>query len=1048
MLRNVSRNLIFLAVLILFASSVCFGGYKAVRITYTISGSTGIDGVVMEGLPGDPVCDADGFYSVTVDYGWAGNVTPVKQGFEFSPAERNYAKVVGNQASQNYRGSLLKYTISGSAGVIGAILEGLDGEVYSDKNGNYTATVNYGWSGVVTPVKEGYDFYPQYYEYEFVRGDEKNQAFVAELKTFVISGSTNLGGVVLKGFPDAAISDNVGDYSVTVDYGWNGHVTAVLEGYTFEPASTMYSKTVADHFRQDYAADRIILTISGNAGQSGVTMNGLGVNTVSDARGNYSAKVDYDFSGTVRPSKKGYNFMPAKVDYTNLKRDKVNDRYAAKLKTYTISGSAGMGGVVMKGLAGSPITKSDGSYSVQVNYGWKGVVTATKKGYSFDPAEMAYEDISANQSDQDYAGEILSYIVSGVVSSDGSPIGGVVLNGLPGGPVTDEDGFYSVIVDYGWTGGVEPTKKGHTFKPESFAYRHVMKDYPQNYEATLFQFAVSGVITAGGQPLKGVVVKADKGGGSGTTNGNGEYKLFVDYGFSGSVRPEKDGYTFEPSNRFTKVTEMASEREYSDVVENQAKQDYAGTILTFSIIGTVAINGEPVEGVLMTVNNGGGTSLTDSYGKYSLRVDYGWSGDVSPSKEGYMFNPPSIEYVNVTSDIDEDVREIERDASRKAAQELATSRKQARELKAARKKAEEAEASREAMEELKAEREAAQEVKASRAAIEELEAARKAAKEVKGTREAMDELKAARKAVEELEAARKSLEDVKSSRAAVEELEASRKALEELKAEREAMDELETARKALEELEAIIGGKSVGEKAPEGDMGAKVLTGDLPGRGVKLDVCIAVMDHSDLVGMKYEWGGAKVEAGLVADLSEKACDVQAGSANKPWGIQIGRLFGKASSGTLAGILSGLEQAGKADIISSPEVLAREGEATEIKVTTEKYYFVDDASAEIGGNAADDPDVEKVEYQTSLNITPHVSPSGDIMLTLAIEVSEVAILGEDSQVIARCVVNDTVLIKDGGTVLVAGLKNDDVSDSENDADGDEVVIFITGRSLSR
>ncbi|MBW8035133.1 MAG: hypothetical protein FVQ79_05740, partial [Planctomycetes bacterium] len=560
MFRNVSRNFIFLAILILFACAFCFGGYKAVRITYTISGSSGIGGVVMKGLPGDPVCDADGFYSVTVDYGWKGSVIAVKEGFVFEPVERNYSKVVGNQIDQNYSGSLIKLTISGSAGVIGAVLEGLEGEVVSDENGEYTATVDYGWSGVVTPVKEGYDFDPGFHDYEHVRENQSDQGFVAKLKTFVISGSTGLEGVALKGLPEDVVSDSKGNYSVIVDYGWKGRVTAILEGYTFEPAGKAYSKTVADHSRQDYAADRIILTIAGNAGQEGVAMNGLGDNIVSDSKGNYTAKVDYDFSGTVRPSKKGYIFSPAEIDYSNLKRDKVNDRYSAKLKTFTISGSAGMGGVVMKGLAGEPVTNDDGSYSAVVNYGWKGVVVPAKEGYSFDPAEMVYGDIIANESDQNYFGEVLSYIVSGVVSRKGIPVGGVVVDGLPGGPVTNGDGFYSVIVDYGWAGAAEPKKKGHTFEPASLTYSHVVKDQPQDYEATLLQFVISGVITAGSQPLKGVVVKAGKGGGSVTTDDRGEYEIYVDYGFSDSVRPEKEGYTFEPSSRYTKVTEMASER--------------------------------------------------------------------------------------------------------------------------------------------------------------------------------------------------------------------------------------------------------------------------------------------------------------------------------------------------------------------------------------------------------------------------------------------------------------------------------------------------------
>ena len=82
MFRSISRNFFLSVVLIATACAVCFGGYKAVKITYTISGSTGIGGAVMKGLPGDPVCDENGDYSVIVDYGFKGSIVPTKEGYK------------------------------------------------------------------------------------------------------------------------------------------------------------------------------------------------------------------------------------------------------------------------------------------------------------------------------------------------------------------------------------------------------------------------------------------------------------------------------------------------------------------------------------------------------------------------------------------------------------------------------------------------------------------------------------------------------------------------------------------------------------------------------------------------------------------------------------------------------------------------------------------------------------------------------------------------------------------------------------------------------
>jgi len=74
---------------------------------FTISGaitSDGIplDGVIMNGLPGNPVTDANGFYTAEVGSGWSGTVAPIKQGYEFDPSERTYSDVDIDQPSQDY----------------------------------------------------------------------------------------------------------------------------------------------------------------------------------------------------------------------------------------------------------------------------------------------------------------------------------------------------------------------------------------------------------------------------------------------------------------------------------------------------------------------------------------------------------------------------------------------------------------------------------------------------------------------------------------------------------------------------------------------------------------------------------------------------------------------------------------------------------------------------------------------------------------------------------------------------------------------------------
>ena len=71
------------------------------------------------------------------------------------------------QTSEAPRGKT--FAISGSTGQPEVVLKGFPGPmIQSDKHGKYWAEVPVGWSGIVTPVKEGYDFDPPERKYDSV----------------------------------------------------------------------------------------------------------------------------------------------------------------------------------------------------------------------------------------------------------------------------------------------------------------------------------------------------------------------------------------------------------------------------------------------------------------------------------------------------------------------------------------------------------------------------------------------------------------------------------------------------------------------------------------------------------------------------------------------------------------------------------------------------------------------------------------------------------------------------------------------------------------
>jgi len=58
-----------------------------------------------------------------------------------------------------------------------------------------------------------------------------------------------------------------------------------------------------------------------------------------------------------------------------------------------------------------------------------------------------------------------TYVVVGRVTENGAGLENVFMDGLPRRLWSDPNGFYSVMVDYGWSGTVTPEKRGYAFEP-------------------------------------------------------------------------------------------------------------------------------------------------------------------------------------------------------------------------------------------------------------------------------------------------------------------------------------------------------------------------------------------------------------------------------------------------------------------------------------------------------------------------------------------------------------------------------------------------------
>lgn len=304
----------------------------------------------------------------------------------------------------------------------------------------------------------------------------------------------------------------------------------------------------------------------------------------------------------------------------------------------TTSGE-GLADVWIEGLPDSVFTDEEGRYGAEVYYGWSGIVTPSKAGYTFAPREISLAGVTSDLTSH-FNAQVQILTISGrVLTTSGSGIGGVTILADVGGDSTETDstGYYSLSVPYGWSGRISPSKPGYEFAAPSNEYAGVTSDRTgQDYVARtrdIFGY----VLTAEGLPVSGVAVLLSDRVTAGLTDSAGFYSVSVPYGWSGQIVLSKIGYVFDPEDRA-----------FSDVTDDLTGQFCTATARTQTISGHVrAYDGSGISGVTVTASNDGGSDTTDLAGYYCLTVPYGWSGQVTPSRGEYLFIPAYQDYANV-----------------------------------------------------------------------------------------------------------------------------------------------------------------------------------------------------------------------------------------------------------------------------------------------------------------------------------------------------------------------------------------------------------------
>jgi hypothetical protein len=216
--------------------------------------------------------------------------------------------------------------------------------VNPNSSGFFIKPVNSGWSGTITPSKEGYTFYPSSLSYADVNERHPNQDFTAYSSTHFISGyiyypgsTIGMSGATVA-FSDgkSEITNNNGYYSHEVQDGWSGTVTPSIGCYSFTPSNIPYSNLHNDQSDQNYNSEMSSYSISGyvresstNSPMSDVTLsfsNGGG-SVVTNNAGYYTKSFNCGWSGTVTISKDGFDVNPQNRLYTDIQSNKTNQNY-------------------------------------------------------------------------------------------------------------------------------------------------------------------------------------------------------------------------------------------------------------------------------------------------------------------------------------------------------------------------------------------------------------------------------------------------------------------------------------------------------------------------------------------------------------------------------------------------------------------------------------------------------------------------------------------------------------------------------------------------
>jgi general secretion pathway protein D len=153
------------------------------------------------------------------------------------------------------------------------------------------------------------------------------------------------------------------------------------------------------------------------------------------------------------------------------------------------------------------------------------------------------------------------------------------------------------------------------------------------------------------------------------------------------------------------------------------------------------------------------------------------------------------------------------------------------------------------------------------------------------------------------------------------------------------------------------------------------------------------------------------------------------------------------------VIQALQSDSTSNIISTPRIITMNNEEAEVKVTQEIPLITgsySSSTASVSGTTSPFTTIQREEVGTILKVTPHISEGNTIQLKIEQEDSSPGAKLTDSADIStnKRDIKTTVLVDDGGIIVLGGLMKDTVAESQDSVPGLGAIPVIGNLFKSR